>query len=87
MPPTPQNALLLGLNNFRAELRALVGWIRKDESVTLEGIHTKRAKELKAQLGKLTLSNAAIWDREHARPAIQAPWVRLRAAPTLCLLL
>eukprot|EP00271_Cylindrocystis_brebissonii_P010560 TRINITY_DN26776_c0_g1_i1.p1 TRINITY_DN26776_c0_g1~~TRINITY_DN26776_c0_g1_i1.p1 ORF type:complete len:465 (+),score=81.49 TRINITY_DN26776_c0_g1_i1:142-1536(+) len=34
----------------------------------------KEPDELRSQLDKLTLSNKAVWAREHARPPIQAPW-------------
>ena len=41
--------------------------------------------ELRAALKKLKLSNKAVWDRENARPPVEAPWWILGPYYLLCL--
>ena len=41
--------------------------------------------ELRAALKKLKLSNKAVWDREKARPPVEAPWWILGPYYLLCL--
>lgn len=41
--------------------------------------------ELRAALKKLTLSNEAVWNREKARPPVEAPWWILGPYYLLCL--
>ncbi|KAG0617088.1 hypothetical protein M758_5G162500 [Ceratodon purpureus] len=43
--------------------------------------------ELRAALKKLKLSNKAVWDRENARPPVEAPWWILGPYYLLCLML
>ncbi|GAX73707.1 hypothetical protein CEUSTIGMA_g1160.t1 [Chlamydomonas eustigma] len=58
----------LGLKNLPQLLRSSVG----------SAAPCPRSPEVQARrdlLGKLTLSNQAVWDREHAREPVKSPWV------------
>lgn len=47
----------------------------------------EEADGLRRKLAELTLSSKAVWDREHARPPIEAPWWILAPYYALCLTL
>ena len=48
--------------------------------LTLRAVSLPQAREMRAKLDKLTLSNDAIWEREHARPQIKCVDARCTAA-------
>jgi len=76
----PPGALILGLENFRNELIAVIakGGRRVDKSINLE---------TKSILKTLKLSNEAIWKREAKRPEIIAPLLIKIPYYLLCFLL
>ena len=43
-------------------------WLGTEEQAAL-------CSELRDKLGELSLSNDAIWERERARPDVEAPWI------------
>jgi hypothetical protein len=67
----PPSAWTLASNNFRRELPNLVGALLGSERTAVQDDERSYAESLQA----LTLDNAAIWARAHARPAVPAPWL------------
>eukprot|EP00270_Netrium_digitus_P019752 TRINITY_DN7871_c0_g2_i1.p1 TRINITY_DN7871_c0_g2~~TRINITY_DN7871_c0_g2_i1.p1 ORF type:complete len:599 (+),score=109.40 TRINITY_DN7871_c0_g2_i1:254-1798(+) len=77
--------------------RALLQAVRAADKVlvALDGLQpvkppgplTEDRDELRQKLGQLTLSNDAVWQREHSRPPVKAPWWILGPYYALCLML
>ena len=87
LPPIPQNALSMAARTFRNEASSLVSFLARDRVRELEGLEGERAQSMRVQLEKLTLSNDAVWKREHSRPPIRAPWIIKTPYLVLCWLL
>ena len=80
----PSNALILASENFKREFKNIYDTIfhlnNKDEK-------SYRNDVVREKLLSLQLSNKDIWDREHARPEVKAPWVIKLPYYILCVLL
>lgn len=87
MPPIPQSAFIMAVRTFTNELNSLVAFLRRDKSKEQEGLDSPAVKAMVEKLGQLTLSNDAIWTREHSRPPIRAPWVIKAPYYALCFVL
>lgn len=87
MPPIPKSAFAMAARTFTNELASLVAFLNKDRSKELEGLESETATRMRAKLDQLTLSNDTIWEREHSRPEIKAPWVIKAPYFALCFLL
>jgi len=77
----PPSAARLAWSNFKRELFALLNRDKNEASISSE------EKALRAKIDSFTLSNDAIWEREHARPQIEAPIILKAPYYLLCLLL
>ena len=82
-PPT--NIFSIGGQQFMRNLRAIFNEYSFDEGEDPK--LTPRQVELQAQLSTLTLDSEAIWEREHARGPITAPWIIKAPYYVLCFLL
>ena len=65
----------------------MAAFVARDRSDSLKGLESDSARRLRAKLDKLTLSNEAIWEREHARPSVPAPWIIKGPYLALCFIL
>ena len=81
---TPPSGFVLAARNFKREFQALKDLIEKKE--TAAGSPNGNSK-LRAKLDKLVLSNDAVWEREHKRPPVRAPWVIKGPYYLLCYML
>lgn len=86
-PPVPQGALASALRTFTDEAVSLASWLANNRRDALKGLESERATALRSELAELTLSNDAIWEREHARPGVRAPWTIKGPYLVLCWLL
>ena len=84
MPPIPQSAFVMAVRTFTNELNSLVAFLRRDKRKEMEGLESPSVKAMVDKLSQLTLSNSAIWEREHSRPPIRAPWVIKAPYYALC---
>jgi len=83
----PPSAIRLALRNFARELRAVIETTAdKGKKAKEREVDPKRA-EFVAKVASLTLSNDKIWERERARPPVQAPLVLKAPYYLLCLIL
>jgi len=93
----PGSVFEMGAENFIRESRAIAdtldirvpAWV-PDIQYGGTGVSDKQAEEagnLRAKLLQLTLSNEAIWERERARPEIEAPWIIKGPYFVLCYIL
>lgn len=90
----PGGLIEMGAENFLREGREMlaamgvrVPALRRGEVGAAPLVVTPEVLQRQAALKRLTLSNKAIWDREHARPPIRAPWVIKGPYLLLCVLL
>ena len=65
----------MAARTFYNEATSLIAFLKQDRSDALKGLESERATSMRSQLDRLTLSNDAVWTREHNRPQIRAPWV------------
>jgi len=68
----PGSVAELGAQQFARNLRAMIGEYRDEED---NPSLTPRQRDLQARLNDVTLSSAAIWEREQKRGPINAPWI------------
>lgn len=68
----PGNIFALGSQQFARNLRAMIGEYTDEAS---NPALNDRQRKLQLKLKELTLDSAAIWEREHARGEVVAPWV------------
>mmetsp|Transcript_14276 Transcript_14276/g.19520 ORF Transcript_14276/g.19520 Transcript_14276/m.19520 type:complete len:575 (+) Transcript_14276:53-1777(+) len=82
----PPSAIVLATDNFRRQLiellESIFNNIFSDRILSNEMMDEARIK-----LSKLKLSNSAIWQREHSRPQIKAPFIIKGPYYILCFLL
>ncbi|KAK3258943.1 hypothetical protein CYMTET_32035 [Cymbomonas tetramitiformis] len=89
----PTNVFLLGRDNFLRELKAIfetfsqAGSREEEEEECTVAFDMESCEERRKRLKCLQLSNQAIWDRERARPEIEAPWLIKAPYYVLCYLL
>lgn len=90
----PGSLVEMGIENFLREARELlaamgftVPLLRRGEIGIAPPDITPEMLARQEALSQLTLSNAAIWEREHQRPPIKAPWVIKAPYYVLCLAL
>jgi hypothetical protein len=67
----PPNALSLGKQQLIRNLNAIKGEYKDEQDITL----TAKQMTLQKELEGLSLSSAAIWEREEARGEVIAPWI------------
>jgi len=95
----PRNVIAMGVDNFKREFAAMLASMRGESADpgngggnilappdvfcgTEEG--AELMSELRDKMGELELSNDAIWERERARPEIEAPWIIKAPYLVLC---
>mmetsp|Transcript_12139 Transcript_12139/g.18200 ORF Transcript_12139/g.18200 Transcript_12139/m.18200 type:complete len:520 (-) Transcript_12139:123-1682(-) len=79
----PPNAFSLGKQQFIRNWNAIKGEYKDEEDISL----TAKQKKLQEELESLSLSSAAIWEREEARGEVVAPWVIKIPYYVLCYLM
>jgi len=82
----PPSAMTLALNNFGREIKELMGSVLPYQTASSTGVLEEPCVYTDA-LQSLTLSNDAIWAREHARVAVPAPAVIRLPYLALCTVL
>lgn len=89
LPGVPKNAFTSGVDNFTREWEAMKAAARGENDVAGNGLipilvpgegwsgtaeEAELVSELRDKLLELSMTNAGVWKKHHARPEVPAPW-------------